>query len=108
MKGKIAVLVGTALLVGALPAGAGAPPIDGTGSVGTCATVTQIKIKPALVTGGTSPITLSIKTKPPKGAPAPCPGATGDGLNVLSGKAKGSGTDTTNDCANLVGVRTPT
>jgi hypothetical protein len=96
-----ALAAGALLMVG--PAHAGAPPVNGTGAVGACATTGQIKIKPALVTGGTSPTVLSVQTKPPKGVVGPCPGATVDGATVISGKAKGSGTGTTNDCTSLLG-----
>ena len=73
--------------------------VDGTGAVGTCATVGQIKIKPALVNGGTSPGGLKVKTA---GTTA-CSGGTGDGANVISSKGKGTATTTTNDCASLAG-----
>jgi hypothetical protein len=78
-------------------------PIDGTGSVGNCPTRGIIKIIPGLVNGGTLPDVIKVKTKPPKGFIGPCPGASGDGANVVAGKGKGEGTGTANDCGNLLG-----
>ena len=74
------------------------PPIDGTGTVGTCVETGKIKLKPALVNGGTEPGTTKVKAK------GTCSGGTLDGANVVSTKAKGSGTTTTNDCVNLIGT----
>jgi hypothetical protein len=93
-------LVGAAIIALA-PSAMAAGGIDGTGTVGTCPTAGSIAIKPALVTGGTSPNALSVKTKTPKGSA--CSGGTGDGANVISAASKGGGTGTTNDCATLVG-----
>ncbi len=106
MKGKL--VLGTApaslasLVFGVMPANA-AGGIDGTGALGTCAVVGQISIKPALVNGGTTPTAIAVKLKSPKGATAPCPGATGDGANIVAASGKGSGTGTNNDCSGLIG-----
>jgi len=110
LKRKFALLTALAtvgsLAVVALPAHAGAPPVNGTGGTGDCANTGQISIKPGLVNGGTSPTVIKVKTKPPKGATAPCPGASGDGNDVVSGSSSGSGTGTTNDCGGLAGTAT--
>jgi hypothetical protein len=77
--------------------------VDGTGAVGTCPVIGSVKIKPALVTGGTSPTNLKVKAKT-SGA---CTGTrSGDGANVATFKAKGTGTSMTNNCTNLVGTTT--
>jgi hypothetical protein len=93
----------TAFVIALTASSVMAQPIDGTGSVGNCPTRGIIKIKPGLVDGGTSPTTIKVSTKSPKGFVGPCPGATGDGANVVSAKGKGEGTDTTNDCLGLLG-----
>jgi hypothetical protein len=108
LKSKLALFTAFAtvgaLVFAAVPASAGAPPVNGTGKVGTCATTGQIAIKPALVTGGTATSSATkIKTKPPKGAVGPCPGATGDGLDVVSAQSSGVSTGTGNDCGTLLG-----
>jgi hypothetical protein len=78
-----------------------APPIVGTGTVGTCTTEGKIKIKPGLTNGGTAPAALKIKAKS-----ITCDGSgTGDGANVTALKGKGTGTTTSSDCANLVGAQ---
>jgi hypothetical protein len=82
-----------------------ATPIDGVGDVGACPTRGIIKLKPALVAGGTEATTIKVITKAPKGFEGPCPGATGDGLNVAKAKGKGEGTSATNDCGNLAGTQ---
>ena len=86
LKGKLALFTALAtvgaLAFTAVPVGAGTPPPPGTGKVGTCPISGQISIKPGLVSGGTLPTTTKIKTKPVKGTVPPCPGATGDGLDV--------------------------
>lgn len=79
------------------------PPIDGTGTVGTCSLNGSIKLKPALVTGGTSAGGVKAKAKS-----VTCGGGTMDGANVVSFKAKGVGTTTSNDCANLIGPQPST
>lgn len=73
--------------------------IDGTGTVGTCPVTGQIKIKPALKTGGTDPGALKVKGK------GTCSGGTMDGATIASMKVKGTGTTTSTDCVNLVGVQ---
>jgi hypothetical protein len=93
--------IGAAMI--ALVPSAKAGGIDGTGTVGTCPTAGKISIKPALVNGGTSPDTLKVGTKTPK--LQTCSGGTGDGAAVVSGSSKGTGSDTSNDCANLAGTR---
>lgn len=79
------------------------PPADGTGTVGTCSINGSIKLKPALVTGGTSAGSVKAKAKGDG-----CTGGTMDGANVVSFKAKGTGTTTSNDCANLLGPQPST
>jgi len=95
MRKRLVMFTGGVFVLTATAAWAGG--IDGTGSV-NCPDVGQIKIKPALVNGGTSADSLKIKTKSDSG----CTG-TGDGANVISAKGKGTGTGTTNDCGALIG-----
>ncbi len=108
LVGAAAALAFTTIGVGA--ASAGTPPINGTGKVGTCPTTGQIKIKPPLVgfpvTDTTPPGTVAVKTKPPTGFVGPCPGATGDGLNVLSAKSKGGESTPHSSCSGLAGTAT--
>lgn len=76
------------------------PPIEGTGTVGTCQVEGSIKLKPGLTNGGVPPAALKVKAKS-----LSCAGGTLDGANVTSIKAKGTGSTTTSDCANLVGAQ---
>lgn len=76
-----------------------AAPIDGTGTVGTCPLTGQIKIKPALVNGGTAAGGTKAKGK----SSGACTGGTMDGATVASFKAKGTSTTTSNDCISLLG-----
>jgi len=92
MLGTATMGVGTAMAAG----------IDGTGSIGTCPIIGQIKVKPALVNGGSSPANLKVKAK----LSGACSGASGDGASVTSFKAKGTASTTTNNCSNLIGTTT--
>ncbi|MFN8642898.1 MAG: hypothetical protein U0802_15060, partial [Candidatus Binatia bacterium] len=84
-KWTVGIVCGTALFAGAAFAG---PPINGTGTVGLCTIAGSIKIKPALVNGGTLPIATKAKAK----TTAACTGGTLDGATVTAFKAKGTGT----------------
>jgi hypothetical protein len=94
-------IIGAAMIALAPSAMAGG--VNGTGTVGTCPTTGKISIKPGLVNGGTSPDTLKIGAKNPKGVN--CSGGTGDGAHVISGTSKGTGSNTANACATLNGTQ---
>jgi hypothetical protein len=74
--------------------------IDGTGSIATCPATGNVKLKPALLTGGTEAgaVKLTVKTS---GA---CTGGTGDGSSIVSYKVKGAGTTSANSCTSFVGT----
>jgi len=103
MKRKLPVMFAAFVLSFTVASSVWAVGIDGVGSVGTCPTRGLVKIKPGLVTGGTLPDALKVITKPPKGFVGPCPGASGDGSNVVGAKGKGDGTGAMNNCTALLG-----
>jgi hypothetical protein len=98
MKRVIVASALASLLVGGTALAA--PPINGTGTVGSCALIGKIKIKPALQTGNTAPGAIKAKAKSTS-----CSGGTLDGATVVSAKVKGAGTTATSDCNGLVGTQ---
>lgn len=93
----IAAGVATAIaLVGV--AGATATPVDGTGTL-SCHAVGKVTFSPALVAGGTSETTVTVKA----GA-AGCANGTGDGATVRVAKLNGSFTLPSNDCASVLAL----
>ena len=73
-----------------------APPVDGTGSPGTCPMKGRVKFKPALVTDGTASGAVKVTAK----SMGECSGGTGDGPTISRVKIKGSGTTAANSCDN--------
>jgi hypothetical protein len=66
--------------------------IDGTGSIATCASTGSIKLKPALVTGGSEIGAVKVVSK----SSGVCSGGTGDGATIVDIKAKATGTTAAN------------
>ncbi|MFM7271346.1 MAG: hypothetical protein ACKO2C_06895, partial [Actinomycetes bacterium] len=89
-------LVAATALVGV--AGATATPVDGVGTV-SCRSVGKFTFSPALVDGGTSETTVTVKA-----AGAGCINGTGDGAAVRIAKLNGTFTLPTNDCATVMAL----
>jgi hypothetical protein len=74
--------------------------IDGTGSIATCPARGSIKLKPALVTGGSEVGAVKFIAK----SSGLCSGGTGDGATIVGVKAKATGTTAANTCTDLSGA----
>ena len=87
----------TMVVATSAPAFGGAPLPNGSGTVAGCPVTGSIQFKPALVNGGTDPVTIKIKLKSAKGTS--CTPGTGDGANVATVQVGGSAIFPINDCA---------
>jgi hypothetical protein len=83
-----------------VPAIALAAGIDGTGSIPTCPARGSIKLKPALVTGGSEVGAVKVVSK----SSGVCSGGTGDGATIVGVKAKAAGTTAANTCTDFSGT----